>query len=254
MKSRLLAVASLSVLSVLSARAQFATSVVDYNSGTGFAAGFTNATAALGAPASGASITPFAPPFSKSQIVSIGAGGDITLQMSTPIVNDPLDPYGIDFNIFANEFFVNSSSGVSGLFFHSASLLVQVSQDDSTWYTLNPVLAPQAGELFPTSGSGNPLVPVNPSLTTADFTGKNLAGILALYGGSAGGTGYDLAWALDGGGNSVNLTSADYVRIEVQAGVLDLDALSIVSPVPEPATWTLILTGTALAAFRLRKK
>jgi len=254
MKSRLLALASLSVLSVLSARAQFATSVVDYNSGAGFAAGFTNASAALGAPASGAAVTPFAPPFSKSQIVSIGAGGDITLQMSAPIVNDPLDPYGIDFSIFANEFFVNSSSGVSGLFFHSASLLVQVSQDDSTWYTLNPSLAPQAGELFPTSGSGNPLVPVNPSLTTASFIGQNLAGIQSLYGGSAGGTGYDLSWALDGGGNNANLTSADFVRIEVQTGVLDLDGVSIVSPVPEPATWALILTGTALAAFRVRKQ
>ncbi len=244
-----LAVASLSVLS-LSVQAQYASSVLAYNPGTGFAAGFTNSSAALGAPASGSGVTPFAPPFSKSQIVSIGAGGDITLQMSAPIVNDPGNPYGIDFNVFANEFFVSSSSAVSGLFFHSATMVVQVSQDDSTWYTLNPLLAPQAGDLFPTDGKGNPELPVNPALTLGNFMGQNLAGIETLYNGSAGGTGYDLSWALDGNNQSVDLASADYVRFEVQSGVLDLDA---VSAVPEPATWALILTGTALAGFRLRK-
>ena len=251
MKIRPLAVASLSVLSALSVRAQYASNVLDYNPGTGFAAGFTNASAALGAPALGAAVTPFAPPFAKSQIVSIGTGGEITLQMASPIWNNPSDPYGINFILFANEFFVNSSSGVSGLFDHSASILIQVSADDSTWFTLNPSLAPQAGELFPTYGGGNPQIAVNPSLTLADFTGQNLTGIESLYAGSAGGTGYDLAWALDANGDSVNLTSADYVRIEVQSGVLDLDGISAV---PEPATWTLILTGTALAGFRLRKK
>jgi len=199
----------------------------------------------------GTGVTPFAPPYAKSQLVSIGTGGEITLQMAAPILNNPSDPYGINFILFANEFFVNSSSGVSGLFYHSASILIQVSADDSTWFTLNPSLAPQAGELFPTDGSGNPQIAVNPSQTTADFTGQNLAGIESLYAGSAGGTGYDLAWALDANNNSVNLASADYVRIEVQSGVLDLDGISAV---PEPATWTLILTGTALAGFRLRKK
>ena len=144
MKIRPLAVASLSVLSALSVRAQYASNVLDYNPGTGFAAGFTNASAALGAPALGAAVTPFAPPFAKSQIVSIGTGGEITLQMASPIWNDPSDPYGINFILFANEFFVNSSSGVSGLFDHSASILIQVSADDSTWFTLNPSLAPQA--------------------------------------------------------------------------------------------------------------
>jgi hypothetical protein len=207
--------------------------------------------AALGAPALGGSVTPFAPPYSKSQLVSIGAGGQITLQMSSPIVNDPSDPYGINFIFFANEFFVNSSSGVSGLYFHSASLLVQVSADAATWFTLNPVLAPPAGQLFPTDGSGNPQIAVNPSLTAASFTGLNLAGIESLYAGSAGGTGYQLAWAQDANSNSVNLASADYVRIEVQSGVLDLDAIAAV---PEPATGTLALAGIVLLGFSHRNK
>src|ERR1700728_4720073 len=84
------------------ARAQYADSVTSYNPGTGFAAGFTNTSAAVGAPTLGASVTPFAPPFAKTQLVSIGAGGEITMQFNTPIMNNPADPYGINFILFAN--------------------------------------------------------------------------------------------------------------------------------------------------------
>ena len=231
-----------------SARAQFASSVVSYNPGTGFAASFTNASAALGAPASGSSITPFAPPFSSSQIVSIGAGGSIALQFNTPIAINPSAPFGIDLNIFANEFFTRSTSNtVSGSFFHAASTTVQVSTDGSTWFTLNPALAPPVGALFPTDGTGNPLIAVNPALTLNDFIGQNLAGIRALYGGSAGGTGYSLAWAQDADGNSVALSSADFLRIEVASGVVDLDAIAAV---PEPGILNLLLLAALILGLK----
>jgi PEP-CTERM motif len=246
--SLMLALAGSFTLPLIS-HAQFAGNVVSYNSGTGFAAGFTNATAALGAPASGAAVTPFAPPFSKSQLVSIGAGGEITLQLNTPFAHNPSNPYGIDFNIFANEFFVSSGGNVSGLFYHTASTLVQVSTDGSDWFTLNPSLAPQVGELFPTDGNGNPFIPVDPSLTLASFTGDNLAGIRSLYNGSAGGTGYDLAWAQDANGNSVTLAGVDFIRIEVGSGVVDLDAIAAV---PEPASWALLVTGLLLLSWHRR--
>src|SRR5437016_3496719 len=98
-----LAVASL-FLTPPVVRAQFANAVISYDHGTGFAANFTNANASLGAPTSGSSVTPFAPPFSTSQIVSIGAGGSLTLQLSTPIVNNPANPFGIDLLILGNSF------------------------------------------------------------------------------------------------------------------------------------------------------
>ena len=229
-------------------RAQFAGNVIAYNSGTGFAAGFTNASTAIGAPASGGSITPFAPPFSKSQIVSIGAGGEITLQLASPWTHDSAHAYGLDLNIFANGFFVSSGGNVSGLFFHTASTLVQVSEDGSSWFTLNPSLAPQPGELFPTDGNGNPTVPIDPSLTLSSFTGQNLAGIRSLYNGSAGGTGYSFAWAQDADGNAVTLPNIDFVRIEVATGVVDLDAISVV---PEPKSWALIV-GASMFFIPLR--
>jgi hypothetical protein len=239
-----LALASLFVNPTLT-RAQFASTVISYAPGTGASSSYlNNPSAALGAPALGSSVTPFAPPYTTSQLVGLGAGGEITLQMSTPIVNNPNDPYGINFIIFGNEFFAEGSGGVvSGLYDHAASITVEVSQDGATWYTLNPALAPQAGSLFPTDGSGNPQIAVNPALTLADFTGQNLAGIRALYAGSAGGTGYELAWAQDANGNSVDLASVDYVQIEVQSGLLYLDA---VSAVPEPTAWALLVLGATL--------
>jgi hypothetical protein len=227
-------------------RAQYADAVISYNSGTGFAAGYTNAGSALGAPALGSSVNPMDPPFSKSQLISVGAGGEITLQMDGPITDSPSDPYGLDFIIFANSFFVsNGGSGqnetTSGsLFYHAATALIQVSADDVNWYTLNPSLAPQPGEWFPSYGGGNPQIPVDPSLANTDFAGMTLGEIESLYDGSAGGTGYSLSWAQDANGNGVDLTSADYVRIEVESGVLDMDAISVV---PEPSTRALLLGG-----------
>jgi hypothetical protein len=252
LKHSLPALAGLFVMSQ-SVHAQFADEVLSYNSGTGFASGFTNASAALGSPALGSSVTPYAPPFSKSQLVSIGAGGEITLQMDSPILNTAANPYGLDFIIFANSFFVESggsgqSATTSGsLFYHASTIQIEVSQDDVNWYTLNPALAPQAGEWFPTYGGGNPVTPVNPALmNSSDFAGLTLAQVESLYDGSAGGTGYSLSWAQDSSGNSVDLSSVDYVQIDVESGVLDLDAVSVV---PEPSTWALIFVGAGLLFY-----
>src|SRR5215831_5026632 len=223
---KLLSMSALAGLSFIPfiAQAQFASGVISYNPGTGFSPNFTNSTAALGAPASGSGITSFAPPFSTSQIVSIGAGGSLTLQFNSPIINNPANAYGLDMMIFGNSFFVvtsgsGSSAITSGAIFTSTvSTRVEVSADGSTWFTLDPSLAPNVGTLYPTDGTGNPFVPVNPTLMSANFNGLNLSGIRSLYGGSAGGAGFDLSWARDGDGNPVDLTSASFLRIDVLSG------------------------------------
>ena len=247
----LLAMAGLFVMST-SVHAQSADAVLSYNSGTGIVAGYTNTSSALGPPALGSGVNPMDPPFSKTQLVAIGAGGEMTLQMSTPILNNPADAYGLDFIIFANSFFVaNGGSGLnettSGtLSYHSSTIQIQVSADDVNWYTLNPSLAPQPGEYFPTYGSGNPFLPVNPALAADNFAGMTLGQIESLYNGSAGGTGYSLSWAQDAEGNSVDLSSVDYVQIDVESGVLDLDAVTVA---PEPSTWALLLAGMGLLYY-----
>jgi hypothetical protein len=233
--------------------AQFASSVIAYDHGTGFASNFTNANAALGAPSSGGSVTPFAPPFSTGQIVSIGAGGYLTLQLTTPITDDPSHPFGTDFLLFGNSFFVitggsGASATTSGAIFSSSvSTRVEVSQDASTWFTLDPTLAPTVGTYYPTDGAGNPLLAVNPALGGADFAGMNLSGIRSLYAGSAGGADYDLSWARDGDGNLVSLDSVSYVRIDVLSGRTQIDALAVV---PEPGVGAVGLLGLALLWLR----
>jgi len=92
---------------------------------------------------------------------------------------------------------------------------------------------------------------VNPALTSADFNGSNLSGIRALYGGSAGGTGFDLSWARDENGNPVDLQSASFLRIDVLSGRTQIDAVSVV---PEPGASMIAAIGVlSLAIVRRRK-
>jgi hypothetical protein len=249
-------------------RAQFASSVVAYTEGNGVSPGFNNPTAALGAPSVQTidpdpvyggtfPVNPFDAPYLSQQIVGLGTnGGSITLQFNTPIQNNPGNLYGLDFIVFGHAGFIEDSgagTAVDGSLYTggTSDVRVSVSADGLTWYTLNPALAPMVDGLYPTDGSGNPLLPVNPALTAADFAGLDLNGIQALYAGSAGGAGFDLAWAIDGNGQSVSLSSVDYVRLDVldDGTPAYIDAISVV---PEPATWTLGLIGAGLFLLRRR--
>jgi hypothetical protein len=112
-------------------------------------------------------------------------------------------------------------------------------------------MAPTVGTYFPTDGPGNPLLPVNPSFTAADFAGMNLSGVRSLYAGSAGGADYDLAWARDGVGNAVTLESISYVRIEVLSGRTQVDAIAVV---PEPQAYALLALGTMVGVIGHQRK
>jgi hypothetical protein len=227
----------------------FADTVINYSPGTGFSSGFTNPATVLGSPTSTA--TPFAPAFQKTQLLSIGAGGSVTVQFDTPIQNDPSHPFGLDFTIYGNSFFVESGTTATGSIFGSTpgSTQVLVSQDGVNFYTLNPALAPTVNYAFPTDGAGDPTMPINPTLTPGNFTGLDLNGIRSLYNGSAGGSSYDISWAEDSQGNSVSLSSIDYVEVEVLSGKAQVDAFS---EVPEPTTWALLALGLASLAWRFR--
>jgi hypothetical protein len=193
----------------------FADEVVEYEEGLNPSAGFTNPEAALGQPErfSGegtpfpAAVTPFSPPFGTDEIVSIGASGWITLRFSTPIRDDPANPFGIDLIIFGNAGFIDGdypNGIVAGLFGNDGGL-VEVSHNGIDW-TLIPDA--KADTLFPTQGwldndgpfdinpgtiPSNFQLPVDPSLELRDVIDLDYEQLVDLYNGSGGGAGLDIS-------------------------------------------------------------
>ncbi|MGZ4988103.1 MAG: hypothetical protein ACXWBP_08685, partial [Limisphaerales bacterium] len=189
--------------------ATFANQVVSYNSGTGVSPHFTNYVSVLGQPSTvnpfGEPTDVFDPPYGANQILSIGAGGWVTVRFDTPVLNLPVNPFGRDFIIYGNSGFIVTNDfdlttfnwigtpATDGSLFgqNDGSTLVSVSRDGVNFYTLNPLQAPTVDLLFPTDGSGDFQKPLDPSLAQADMAGLTLDQIRALYNGSAGGASFD---------------------------------------------------------------
>lgn len=235
----------------------FAAEVVSYEPGTGFAtdwssgAGFTDEEAILGAPARetpgewGGPITPFSPPYRLDQILSVGEGGQVTLKFARPIRDEALNPFGLDFIVFGGAGFTITNGDFSGGGITDGSLFgqadgetrVSVSTDGETWFVLDPELAPAFDAYYPTDGSGDFGLPVNPALAKGDFADAGLAKFTELYAGSGGGVGYDIGWSVDATGKPVTLDQAQFIRLEVLSGKAEMDAVSDVRPLTENLAW-----------------
>ena len=235
----------------------FATEVIDYEPGEGFAkdwatgVGFTKTGSILGPPSSvtpgefGGPVTPFSPPYLLDQILSIGKGGQVTVKFDRPIRNESLNPFGLDFIVFGAAGFTITNGDFTGGGITDGSLFgqaeggtrVSVSNDGETWFVLNSEFAPSIDNYYPTDGSGDADVPVNPALGVAEIAEAGLAKLKELYDGSAGGTGFDLDWSIDADGEPVSLGQAQFVRLEVLSGRAEIDALSDVRPKTAPLVW-----------------
>lgn len=233
----------------------FATSVVSYTRGSNVAAGYDNPWAAIGAPSTVTGgwppptmdpVTPFNAPWMPDQVVSIGAGGSLVVAFDHDVMNNAANPFGIDLIIFGNAFFYDMDwpNGYTGpnAFLAAEPARVAVSLDGVEWREIVGVFV---DTLFPTDGQGDPLRPVDPSLTLSDFNDKTLAQIRALYGGSAGGVGIDIG--------SVGFDAIRYVKVwqdETDDWTAEVDAFAAVRAViPEPAT-LLLLAGGCVAAWK----
>ncbi len=233
----MLALASLALVTA-SRGSPFAATVVNYNPGTGYVAGYTNTNTVLGQPSTadsyGDAVDPFDPAYETNQILSIGAGGWVTIEFDHPVIHHPTG--NRDFIIFGNSFFdVTNFSATNSPWITDGDVIndagqthVSVSRDGVTFYALNPALAPTADYLYPTDASGDFRLPVNPGLAPTNFAGLTLAEIRLLYNGSAGGASYDIAWAQDSNGASVFLPEIRYVRVDVLTNYLQIAGFAAV--------------------------
>jgi hypothetical protein len=228
----------------------FADAVVTYDPGTGYAVRHTNVESVLGEPSRvnpfGEPTDPFNPPYGTNQILSMGAGGSVTVQFQTPILNHPNNLFGLDFIILGNSGFIITNDfdpvtfewigtpATDGSLFgqNTGSTRVWVSRDGDAFYELDASRAPAVDVLFPTDGAGEFSRPIDPTLTQDDFAGLTLEQIRALCNGSGGGASYDLSWARDAEGNAVFLAEINFIRVEVVSGKVEIDGFAAVDRHP----------------------
>jgi hypothetical protein len=228
--------------------APFADHVVSYNPGTGVSPRFTNyVSAALGEPSTanpfGEATDAFDPPYGTNQIVSIGAGGWLTVSFDDAVSNSPKNPFDRDFIIYGNSGFIITNDfdlttfdwigtpATDGSLFaqNDGVTVVSVSRDGKEFYVLDPARAPTVDYLFPTDGNGDFQQPMDPTLGQSDFAGLTLDEIHALYNGAAGGASFDISWALDARGHRVHLPEIRYIRVDVLSGKAEIDGFAAVS-------------------------
>jgi hypothetical protein len=251
--------------------AQFATTVIGWDR-AGCTTDYDDPSAVLGSPdrmtpgwPSGSDpVTIFNPPWGadtnawgSDQVFSFNPGGYVEVMFDAPVEDDPLNPFGIDLIVFGNAGLISADWPPTtctdpAMLLGNAPGTIWVSQDGSDWVLASP---PFADVLFPTTGwtdaahtaPSDFLRPVDPTLGLSDLDGLTESAVLALYGGSGGGTGIDLA--------GTGLDWIRYVRVvndSTEELDVDIDAFADVAPVPEPGA---LLAAAALAlALRRRKR
>lgn len=248
MRSWMMACVVFTLASAAMADGWYATRVVQYVAGSGASPGHRNASAALGEPArmtgpanDPETVTPFQPSWMPSQIVSIGAGGSLTLELGTPATDDPNHRFGVDLIVYGNAMFADLAYplGVPSWCAGEGGL-VDVSADGVTWLNVPGVVVDgplptmawmDAGpyDAAPGQVPTDFLRAVDPSLTDVTAAGLEYPALAAAYGGGAGGAGVDLA--------SVGLSSARFVRFRHPPGATgspEIDAVAVVPPAFSP--------------------
>src|SRR3954466_2426771 len=255
-------------LDVQRSKAQYAIEVISYNPGATPASGFTTSTAALGEPERFTGegrfpgvVSPFNPPFLSNEIVSIGEGGQLTLRLSNFAVaqSGGLPEIGVFESIgIADTNYPNGQAGSPASAFGPDSAVVEVSADNSTWFSLGNILfdVPANGYTdlsnpYSTAPGGalsdfqQPFVGSLSSFNGLPYSHPTNFDMLDLLAGSGGGKWLDIS--------STGLTQVGYIRFSVpNDGTptnqnFELDAVSVSHAafggptVPEPSASTLVI-------------
>ena len=220
-------------------------------------------------------VVPVNPAYGPDRLVSLvsatnaNAGGSITLEFDHDVVDDPRNPFGLDFIVFGNAmqtiggglWWTGTEDPATVVVATDATNpergLVEVSADGATWFAF--ANGPYADDFAPTlahrydPGDPDPSLfdgngwwgapadatrPVDPTLAAADFKGRTIADYARLYDGSAGGTGFDIA-AFDLPRDALGRKYIRFVRITTLSpgDDTDLDAVSDVAPAPSFRNW-----------------
>lgn len=260
----------------------FADNVISYDPGATGATHwpdntpYTDAGAALGGPDgitegfSGDNIlTPFNPAAALDEIVSIGEGGHLTLQLANYVDVGAGADIGVFGNVAVAEADWMNPIGTAGdpvVTFGQDPVTIEISYDRSQWVSFGEVLIDMPTNYYvdasgPYVSSGAGLTAANfgkpCTASVSDLAGKTWGEILTLLDGSAGGNWGDLS--------ATGLTQVGYVRFTVPDDGdaetslnFELDAVSIADghvgqPVPEPAVSVLISMGAAVMLRRRRR-
>ncbi len=238
----------------------------------------------------GGPISPVNPAWMEGELFSLESYGDeelepgeedgpgyVTIEFDHDVVDDPANPYGLDFIVFGNAMCIRKGNEYYGEADDpGASILkgegnpeyakVEVSADGTHWFTdstwkFADNFAPTLGYLYepaladPALYSGNrwwgraahATKPVNPTVDFADCANKTLTQVCNAYNGAAGGTGYDIS-RLDLPRDAKGRRYFRYVRIssafvddtgEGDSGYTapDIDAVADVAPVSGYELW-----------------
>lgn len=272
-----LAVAIAGVFATFAA-AQHAVEAVSYDPGTTPAIDFGSGlpynltTSALGEPSRFTAddffpsvVSPFNPPFKRSQLLSVGETGHVTLRLSHYALPQP---GGKEIGVFAHAglidiAFPTGQADSPAAAFSIDSAIVDMSENGSIWHSLGEIVFD-----IPTNGYSDVIEPfaATPGSVESDFQkpfagslssfdGLTHAEILALFDGSGGGKWLDIP---------AGLARVGYIRFRVEDDGnpavptnFELDGVAINraamgAPTPEPGTATLMLLAL-LSATAMRR-
>lgn len=225
----------------------WADSVVSY-SASDPVSGFTQSTAALGPPTG---ISPSVPSSSNTEIVSLGSAANspanhLTLRFNTPVTDDPLNAFGMDFIVYSNAFWIGGDANRR----FQEPAIVEISPDNVSWFLIPgsrsltypagipPIITQPAGsdnESDPTMLAGsirNPnlfdaptgndtqegnwgyaeMSPAQPPLLD-NYVRPDDPFVVGISPKSGGGDAFDIAWAINAAGQPANLTQFQYIRL-----------------------------------------